>query len=147
MLSNKDFKMVYELIPRVCVDVVIHNKHGEFVLIKRNIEPDFGKWHLPGGSVFFGETLVQAAIRKAKEETNVDVSIYEVPFYREFIGDYQIKGYEHIIDFFTSGMYLKGKLKPDKNASDIKFFTKIPKDIIPLHKEVLIGMGFAMVNK
>ena len=43
------------------------------VLIKRKYPP-YG-WALPGGFVEYGETLEQAAIREAKEETSLEVQL------------------------------------------------------------------------
>ena len=42
------------------------------MLIKRK-NPPFG-WALPGGFVDYGETLETAALREAKEETNLDLN-------------------------------------------------------------------------
>ncbi|UCE42985.1 MAG: NUDIX hydrolase [Candidatus Aminicenantes bacterium] len=43
------------------------------VLIKRK-NPPFG-WALPGGFVDYGESLEQAAVREAKEETSLDIQL------------------------------------------------------------------------
>ena len=43
------------------------------ILIKRK-NPPFG-WALPGGFVDYGETLEQAAVREAKEETALNIQI------------------------------------------------------------------------
>ncbi len=56
--------------PYVTVDVIIELKEG-IILIERS-NPPYG-WALPGGFVDYGESLEQAAIREAKEETNVKV--------------------------------------------------------------------------
>ena len=44
-----------------------------FVLIER-VYPPYG-WAIPGGFVDVGESLEQAAIREAKEETSLDVAL------------------------------------------------------------------------
>lgn len=49
---------------------VIHD--GKILLTKRE---DFETWILPGGGVEEGESLAQAAIREAKEETGLDVEL------------------------------------------------------------------------
>jgi ADP-ribose pyrophosphatase YjhB (NUDIX family) len=57
--------------PLPTVDIVIKNRGG-IVLIKRK-NPPFG-WALPGGFVDYGESVEQAAVREAREETSLDVS-------------------------------------------------------------------------
>ena len=52
---------------------VLLEKDGKFLSVSRKNDPtDFG---LPGGKLGFGETLIQCAVREAKEETGYDLSI------------------------------------------------------------------------
>lgn len=65
-------------VPTVDIIIIIEDINGnvrsdEIVLIKRK-NPPYG-WALPGGFVDYGETLEQAAIREAKEETSLDVTL------------------------------------------------------------------------
>ncbi len=57
--------------PYVTVDVIIELSEG-IVIIQRS-NPPFG-WALPGGFVDYGESLENAVIREAKEETNLDLT-------------------------------------------------------------------------
>jgi ADP-ribose pyrophosphatase YjhB (NUDIX family) len=57
--------------PYVTVDVIIELSEG-IVIIQRS-NPPFG-WALPGGFVDYGESLEEAVIREAKEETNLDLT-------------------------------------------------------------------------
>src|SRR5512135_2045721 len=57
--------------PFPTVDIIIEVRGG-IVLIERKNEP-FG-WALPGGFVDYGETLEEAAVREALEETSLAVS-------------------------------------------------------------------------
>jgi ADP-ribose pyrophosphatase YjhB (NUDIX family) len=60
--------------PLVTVDIIIEINDG-IVLIQRK-NPPLG-WALPGGFVDYGESLETSAIREAKEETSLDVSLTE----------------------------------------------------------------------
>ena len=57
--------------PFPTVDIIIEIENG-IVLIERRNEP-FG-WALPGGFVDYGESLEEAAVREAYEETSLKIS-------------------------------------------------------------------------
>lgn len=59
--------------PIPTVDIIIEIEEKGIVLIKRK-NPPFG-WAIPGGFVDYGESLEEAAIREAKEETDLDVKL------------------------------------------------------------------------
>jgi 8-oxo-dGTP diphosphatase len=60
-----------------CVDGVLV-KEGKILLLKRNVEPFRGFWHVIGGHVEDNETLKEALKREFKEETDLDVHIGKV---------------------------------------------------------------------
>jgi len=59
--------------PIPTVDIIIEIESKGIVLIKRK-NPPHG-WALPGGFVDYGESLEEAALREAKEETDLDVKL------------------------------------------------------------------------
>jgi ADP-ribose pyrophosphatase YjhB (NUDIX family) len=59
--------------PVPTVDIIIETDSAAIVLIQRKNEPH--GWALPGGFVDYGESLESAAVREAKEETSLDVSL------------------------------------------------------------------------
>ena len=65
-------KRLYPDQPVVGIGVVIV-ADTKIVLIKRGNEPSRGKWTIPGGLVELGETVENAVIREAKEETGLAV--------------------------------------------------------------------------
>lgn len=56
----------------ITVDAVIELNNDEIVIVWRS-SPPFG-WALPGGFIDYEETLEQAVIREAKEETGLDIT-------------------------------------------------------------------------
>ncbi len=59
--------------PFPAVDIIIEYLDQGLVLIERQ-KPPYG-WALPGGFVEYGESLEEAAVREAKEETGLDVRL------------------------------------------------------------------------
>ncbi|MGA7155564.1 MAG: NUDIX hydrolase [Acidobacteriaceae bacterium] len=55
--------------------VVLRTVEGrrEVVLVRRGTEPMLGSWTLPGGGIEVGETLREACVREALEETGLQV--------------------------------------------------------------------------
>lgn len=73
------------MMPIVCVDCLVVNERGEFLLVKRKNEPLMGEYWVPGGRVHKGEHLVDAVHRKMREEIGVDVDILgNVGFFEGF---------------------------------------------------------------
>jgi 8-oxo-dGTP diphosphatase len=64
--------------PKPTVDLLIEleGRPGTIVMIRRGHEP-LG-WALPGGYVDEGEWIADAAVREAKEETGLDVTLTEL---------------------------------------------------------------------
>ena len=65
-------KRLYPDQPIVGIGVVIV-RDCHIVLIKRANEPSKGKWTIPGGLVNLGESVEEAVIREAKEETCLEI--------------------------------------------------------------------------
>jgi 8-oxo-dGTP diphosphatase len=62
--------------PLLTVDaVILVNDKTALVLIRRRKPPFQGELALPGGFVDIGETVENACIREAKEETNINIKI------------------------------------------------------------------------
>ena len=60
--------------PALTVDAIILHQR-KIVLIKRKNPPFKGSYALPGGFVDVGETVEEAVLREAKEETGLDIEI------------------------------------------------------------------------
>lgn len=82
--------------PGVGLGVIILNELNQVLLILRNENPEFalsdmrleGTWTLPAGKVKNGETLIEAAKRKVKVETNLNVDNLEIVSIADDINEY-----------------------------------------------------------
>lgn len=73
---NSACGFVFYLDPKVAVGTIIRvNESRQIVLVRRAIEPGYGKWVFPGGYVDRGEELTVAAIREAREEAGLEIRI------------------------------------------------------------------------
>src|SRR5207244_1424790 len=74
-LVCRDCEFVFYIDPKIAVGTIIRSSSNRIVLVRRAIEPGYGKWVFPGGYVDRGEPLPDAAIREAREECGLDVRL------------------------------------------------------------------------
>ncbi len=118
--------------PFLTVDIIIEIGGG-IVLIERKNKPH--GWAIPGGFVDYGESLENAAIREAKEETSLDVTLAE-QFHSYSDPDRDPRFHTVSIVFIAKGV---GVLIADDDAKNAKIFVKdnLPADIVFDHKTIL----------
>jgi len=119
--------------PIPTVDIIIEIASKGIVLIKRR-NPPHG-WAIPGGFVDYGESLEEAALREAKEETNLNVELI-----RQFhtYSDPKRDPRHHSIStvYIAKG---KGKPKARDDAVEIGIFdeSNLPDEIAFDHRSIL----------
>lgn len=103
--------------PKVGVGVMVV-EDGGLLLVKRAKIPEKGKWSLPAGYVDVGEDPADTAIREAREETNLEVTISElIDVYHNPPGG----GGASVFILYRASVS-GGELKAGDDASDAAFF-------------------------
>jgi ADP-ribose pyrophosphatase YjhB (NUDIX family) len=111
---------VFYLDPKVAVGTIIEMSAGGLVLVRRAIEPGYGKWVFPGGYVDRGEQLQTAAIREAREECGLEIALDRL------INVYSYPGRAPIILVY-SARAIGGALCVDDECLEVRVFD--PSDI------------------
>jgi 8-oxo-dGTP diphosphatase len=111
---------VFYLDPKVAVGTIITNDEGRIVLVRRAIEPGYGKWVFPGGYVDRGEQVHVAAVREAKEEAGLSVRL------ERLINVYSYTGRAPVIIVFEASI-VGGELCCDDEGLEAQWFR--PEDI------------------
>jgi ADP-ribose pyrophosphatase YjhB (NUDIX family) len=113
---------VFYLDPKIAVGTIIAADSG-IVLVRRAIEPGYGKWVFPGGFVDRGEEIQLAAIREAREESGLDVRIDRL------VNIYSYAGRAPIVVVYAATR-LGGDLAVDDESLEAKLFerSEIPWD-------------------
>jgi ADP-ribose pyrophosphatase YjhB (NUDIX family) len=114
--------------PLIGVGAVIV-RDGRALLIRRGSAPLLGEWSLPGGVLECGETLHEAVIREAREETGLVVEVSEMLGVFERIirsegehGQGRVRYHYVLIDFLCRPV--AGELKAGSDAAEASWFQR-----------------------
>ncbi len=120
--------------PIPTVDIIIEIETKGIILIKRKNPPYGGA--IPRGFVDYGESLEEAAIREAKEETNLDVKL--VKQFHTYSDPKRDPRHHTISTVYIANS--KGIPKAQDDAAEIGIFTEsnLPGEIAFDHRSILI---------
>jgi 8-oxo-dGTP diphosphatase len=94
---------------------------GGIVLLRRAIDPEWGKWAFPGGFVDRGESVQDAAVRETLEEVRLRVSVTGI------LDVYSYTGTDTVLVVYSADV-VGGELATGEEAEDVKAF---PPEQIP----------------
>ena len=108
---------IFYLDPKVAVGTIISDEHQRIVLVRRAIEPGYGKWVFPGGYVDRGEEVRTAAIREAREESGLEVRLDHL------VNIYSYPGRAPVVIVYAATM-TGGCLGCDDEGLEARFFER-----------------------
>lgn len=132
----------YPETPRVGVGVVIL-QGGRVLLVKRGAPPGQGKWSLPGGLVWLGESVEAAAVREALEECGLKVRLLGLAGVVDRVirdAEGRIRYHYVLVDYLA--VPEAGEARAGSDAADLRW---VPVDELDRH-ETTDGLA-AMVQR
>jgi ADP-ribose pyrophosphatase YjhB (NUDIX family) len=140
-LSKEEFDNIYSKVPRLTVEIIVKNHANEIYLTKRAIEPCKGQWHLPGGTVRFGEPMTDAVQRIASRELGINVKSQTQIGYIEYPSHY-LNGLDDPVGIVFEITAYDGSLITNNEASDSGWFSELPNPMHADQDEYLVNNGF-----
>lgn len=134
--TTAEFEYIYSKVPRLCVEVIVKTREG-IVLSKRSIPPWIGKWHIPGGTVLFKETLEDAARRVAKVELGVEVEVQKFLGFLYYPSEEKERGYGWSIGAAFLSTIKSGEIRGSEQGEEVKAFKTLPENTVAEQKEFL----------
>lgn len=133
-----DFVLYHNIAAAVAVII----KHDDKILFTvRNVEPDKGKWDLPGGFIDPNENAEAAACRELKEELGLDLQASDLKYITTSPNNYLYKN----VPYRTMDIFYEYEM--DSNAIQIAAEDEI-KDLIWVHSDEiqLDKIGFVSIR-
>jgi colanic acid biosynthesis protein WcaH len=134
LIPADEYKKIIETMPILCVDLIVQNSKGEYLLVKRTNEPLKGQWWVIGGRVPKEETMEQAARRKIKQETGLDIGLlkpigyYEDKFEANPFG--LVTTLHTVSVVFLTVVDHNQQIKLDHQSANWKFSKELPEDFL-----------------
>ncbi len=141
-LPQDEYDAIYARVPRLTVEVVIESGRG-VVLTLRRTGPCQGLWHIPGGTVRYGEPLTDAVRRVASHETGLVVEVGELLGYIEYPSHLE-RGIDWPVGIAFKASVLDSPRRALPSPDDsMAYFTVLPDAMHTEQKDFLRAHGLA----
>jgi ADP-ribose pyrophosphatase YjhB (NUDIX family) len=124
-LAKEEFEAIFARVPRLTVEVVVATAELGVLLSLRKIPPCQGLWHLPGGTVRFGEPAVDAVRRVAEHELGLVAEPRELLGYIEYPSHYE-RGLDSPVGLAFRAEVVGGPPGPDELPEELRWFATLP---------------------
>lgn len=142
-LPKEEFDAIFARVPRLCVEVVIVRPERGVLLSRRDIPPNVGAWHIPGGTVLFAESLVQAVRRVARDELTLEVEAGPLLGYIEYPSHYE-NGLDSPVGLAFMTELVDGLAAAERLPEGCEWFTRLPPGLYDEQRQFLANrLGFS----
>jgi len=127
------YAQFHAAMPILCVDVLVIHA-GKVLLLKRAIEPEKGKWWLPGGRLLRGESLRSAVIRIVRDEAGLKAEPLSIITHLEYQSAADPFGHGRgtcTVSVVYSCGILGGKLRFDRNHTAARWWDGVDGREVP----------------
>jgi colanic acid biosynthesis protein WcaH len=139
-LPKDEFDAIFRRVPRLSVEVVIAAPERGVLLALRDIPPNVGAWHIPGGTVLFAEPVVETVKRVARDELGLEVEVGELLGYIEYPSHYE-NGLDCPVGLAFRCEPVGGLPEPDALPEGCAWFVRLPDGLYAEQREFLSGHG------
>jgi ADP-ribose pyrophosphatase YjhB (NUDIX family) len=135
-LPKAEYDGIFSRVPRLCVEVVIVDPERGVLLTLRDIPPNVGAWHIPGGTVLFAEPVVDAVQRVARLELGLDVEVGELLGYIEYPSHYNT-GLDSPVGLAFRAEPVGGPPRAEQLPDGCVWFSRLPAGLYEEQREFL----------
>ncbi len=134
LIPEEEYQRIINILPILCVDAVIINEKGEYLLVKRNNDPLKDEYWVPGGRVMHMETVENAMNRILNKEIGGGAD--ELLFFGIYQDVFSNNSFQEEANYHTLSVVfmvkLKGKdnIKLDSQSSTYKWSKTLPKRLL-----------------
>jgi ADP-ribose pyrophosphatase YjhB (NUDIX family) len=124
-LPKPEYDWIFSRVPRLCVEVILVRPDRGVLLALRDIPPNVGAWHIPGGTVLFAEPVVEAVRRVARTELGLDVRAGELLGYIEYPSHHE-SGLDSPVGLAFLTDPVSGPPDPGELPAGCRWFGRLP---------------------
>ena len=138
LIEDELYHKIREVLPTVCVDLLVTNEQKEYLLAKRTEKPAQGSWWFPGGRIRKGETWQECAKRKGREELGIDLPIGNLISVENYFAD---DADWHTVNLVVHAYFSHRMIELDDTHEEFRWASHIEKDLHECVKNPLTIYG------
>ena len=141
-LPKPEYDAIFSRVARLCVEVVIAEPELGVLLALRDVPPNQGAWHIPGGTVLFGERVTDAVKRVARRELGLEVEVDPQGLlgYIEYPSHYE-NGIDSPVGLAFRSTVTGGPPGPAGLPPGCRWFKRLPDGLYAEQRDFLRSLG------